>query len=142
MATDGLTTEGDHPAQDNLKLVRQHYAAFANGDLDGVIDGLDPDVVITLRDEHGTAAGEPIRGRDEARAFFEGIEATVTHSTVEIERLRADENRVLAQVSIGGTLRDTGRTGAIPAVHLFTILDGLITQIRTHRPEWRPETTL
>jgi ketosteroid isomerase-like protein len=127
---------GDLPEQ-NLKLVRLHYAAFACGDLDGLVDGLDPDVAINVHDEHGKAAERPIRGRASARSFFEGIGAAITHSTVEIERLRADGNRVLAQITLGGTMRDTGVTGSIPAVHLFTLHDGLITEIRTHRPDWR-----
>jgi len=130
------TAEGD-PAQENLKLVRLHYAAFARGDLDGVAAGLDENVSINVHDEHGKAAERPISGRAGARSFFEGINAAITNSTVEIERLRADGNRVLAQVTLGGTLRETGVTGAIPAVHLFTIHDGLITEIRTHRPDWR-----
>jgi ketosteroid isomerase-like protein len=137
VGTDGaVTAEGDS-APKNLKLVRTHYAAFASGDLDGLVDGLDPDVAINVHDEHGKAAERPIRGRADARSFFEGINAAITDSTVEIERLRGDGNRVLAQVTLGGTMRDTGITGSIPAVHLFTIHDGLITEIRTHRPDWR-----
>lgn len=128
--------EGDL-AERNLKLVRRHYAAFASGHLDGVVDGLDEDVAINVHDEHGKAAERPIRGRAGARTFFEGINAAITNLDVEIERLRADGNRVLAQVTLGGTMRDTEITGAIPAVHLFTIHDGLITEIRTHRPDWR-----
>ncbi|MDX6586688.1 MAG: SnoaL-like domain [Solirubrobacterales bacterium] len=128
--------EGD-PAEQNLKLVRLHYASFAGGDLDGLVDGLDPEVAINVHDEHGKAAEQPIRGRAGARSFFEGINAAITNSTVEVERLRADGNRVLAQITLGGTLRETGITGSIPAVHLFTIHEGLITEIRTHRPDWR-----
>ncbi len=124
-------------AERNTKLVRLHYAAFASGDLDGLVDGLDEGVAISVHDEHGKAAEQPIRGRAGARSFFEGIDAAITDSTVEIERLRADGNRVLAQITLGGTLRETGITGSIPAVHLFTLHDGLITEIRTHRPDWR-----
>jgi ketosteroid isomerase-like protein len=123
-------------AEQNLKLVRLHYAAFASGDLDGLVEGLDPEVAINVHDEHGKAAERPIRGRTGARSFFEGIDAAITHSTVEIERLRADGNRVLAQITLGGTMRETGTTGSIPAVHLFTLHEGLITEIRTHRPDW------
>jgi len=123
--------------ESSLKLVRQHYTAFSCGDIDGLVAGLDPGVAITVHDEHGVLYGEPIRGREAARTFFEGISAAVTHSSVEVSSLRADGNRVLAKVTIGGTLRASGRTGAIPAIHLFKIYDGLITEIRTHRPDWR-----
>jgi ketosteroid isomerase-like protein len=121
----------------NMKLVRQHYHAFASGDLEGLAAGLDPNVTIVVSDERGKAVSEPIRGRDGAREFFGGIHAQIQHATVDIGRLRVDGDKVLAQVTLGGTARRSGRTGAIPAVHLFSIFDGLITEIRTHRPDWR-----
>ena len=136
MDSNANETAADDAAQENLKAVRLHYDAFASRDVDALVAGLDPKVVISIRDEHGRSAGEPIRGRDGARAFFEDIHAAVANPTVEIERLRADGNKVLAQVSLGGTLRDQEISGAIPAVHLFTVIDGLICEIRTHRPDW------
>jgi ketosteroid isomerase-like protein len=126
----------DESAQVNQELVRQHYAAFERGDLDGLARGLDPQVVITVHDEHGKPAMEPVQGQDGARSFFEDIHAAVAETTVDIERLRADGNRVLAQINLGGTVKQTGVAGVIPAVHLFTVHDGLITEIRTHRPDW------
>ena len=138
MGREGVSsTDAGDSEQGNLKLVRLHYAAFAGGDIDRIVAGLDPQVVISVHDERGLDTGELVVGRDAARGFFEGISAEVTNSTIEIEKLRADGNRVLAQIAIGGTLRKTGRSGVIPAVHLFTIHDGLITEIRTHRPDWR-----
>jgi ketosteroid isomerase-like protein len=127
----------EDPGPANLKLVRLHYAAFADGDLDGVLGTLDPNVTIRVHDEHGRHTQDPIRGRDGARAFFQGIEAAITNPMVQVDELTADANRVLARVHLAGTMRDTGVTGAIPAVHLFTVEDGLICEIRTHRPEWR-----
>jgi len=137
VGTDGPETAAQDRTERNTELVRTHYAAFASGDLDGLLEGLDANVLITVHDEHGMAATEPIRGLPGARSFFEGIDAAVTDSTVEIEALRGDGNRVLAQITLGGTLRKTGVNGAIHAVYLFSINDGLITEIRTHRPDWR-----
>lgn len=127
----------DDPVPGNLKLVRLHYEAFARRDIDGIAAGLHPDIVIAVHDEHGADTGELIVGVDAARTFFEGIADAVSNTTVNIDVLRGDGNRVLAQISIGGTIRDTDRSGTIPAVHLFTVHDGLITEIRTHRPDWR-----
>ncbi len=130
-----IDDDGASPA--NLELVRAHYAAYAGGDIDALVAGLDPNVAISIHDEHGKGTGELIVGREAARGFFEGIFAAVSDSTVEVGKLRADHNRVLAQVSLAGTLLETGVSGEIPAVHLFAIHEGLITHIRTHRPEWR-----
>ncbi len=130
------TTEGDS-AKENLRTVRLHYAAYARGDLATVVAGLDDQILITVYDEHGKSVRTPVRGREGARAFFEGIKTSVADLKVDIENLRADGDRVLAQVSLAGTVRKTGASGAIPAVHLFTIHEGLITEIRTHRPDWQ-----
>jgi ketosteroid isomerase-like protein len=127
----------EDPSPANLKLIRLHYGAFADGDIDGILAGFDSDVCIEVHDEHGKIVGEPLRGLHAARSFFEDIRAAVTNTTVEIQSLRADGDRVLARVMLGGTLRGTGLTGAIPAVHLFTVHEGRITAVRTHRPDWR-----
>ena len=127
----------EEPAHDNLELVRAHYDAFARGDLGMLLQGLDPDVVITIHDEHGRPEGEPIRGRDGAHSFFTDIGAAVSDRRVEIEQLRADEDKVLARVLLGGTLKRTGEAGAIQAVHLHTLYEGVICEIRTYRPDWR-----
>lgn len=132
--------DAEEPARDNLELVRVHYDAFARGDLDALLRGLDPEVEITLHDEHGKAEGEPIRGKDGAQEFFSGLGAEVADRTVEIEHLRADEDRVLARVQLSGTLRSSGASGAIQAVHLFRLFEGAICEIQTYRPNWRGET--
>lgn len=135
VATDEHQTDYDANEQANCRAVRQHYAAFARGDIDDLLAGLDPGIAI-VHDEHGKGAGEPVTGHEGARAFFEGISAAITNSTVEIQHLRADGNRVLARIVLGGTARRSGHAGTIPAVHLFTVHDDLITEIRTHRPDW------
>jgi uncharacterized protein len=137
VGTDGPERAEGDSAQENQRLVSRHYAAFAEGDIDGIMRGLDDAVCIEVRDEHGKFVDEPLHGADAARSFFEEIEAAVTGTTVEVESLRADNDRVLARVKIGGTIRQSGAAGTIPAIHLFTIHEGRITEIRTHRPDWR-----
>ena len=129
--------DAEEPAHDHLELVRKHYDAFARGDLDALLGGLDPEVVITIHDEHGRPEGEQIRGRSGAQSFFSSIGASVSDRSVEIEQLRADEDKVLARVLLGGTLMRTGESGAIHAVHLHTLYDGLICEIQTYRPDWQ-----
>jgi ketosteroid isomerase-like protein len=129
----------DEPARENLRAVRVHYAAFAAGDIDRLIEGLDDDISIRIHDEHGVKIGPPMTGKTAARAFFERIHSSVDDASVEIEDLRADGDRVLARLTLGGTLRGGGRSGTIEAVHLFTVCDGLIAEIRTHRPRWDEE---
>ena len=134
---EGEAPETDDPAPENLRAVRAHYAAYAAGAVEELVAGCDPGVAITVHDEHGKPVGETIRGRDGARAFFEGIYAAIAETSVEIDSLRADRDRVLAHVTLGGRTREDDISGTIPAVHLFRLADGLICEIRTHRPDWR-----
>lgn len=130
----------DESFQENLKAVRNHYAAFASGNIDALLEGLDHGVTIRIHDEHGVRIGTPRVGRSAARTFFESIQAAVDDPTVEIRDLRVDGGRVLAKITLGGTLKGSRRTGEIQAVHLFAIDEGLITEIRTHRPNWNEYT--
>lgn len=133
---DGLEDAGADSARENLRAVRTHYESFARGDIDAVLEGLDYGVTIRIHDEHGVRLGSPRVGRSAARSFFESIHGSVEDASVEIRDLRADGGRVLAKVTLGGTLKGSGRAGEIQAVHLFMVADGLITEIRTHRPNW------
>jgi ketosteroid isomerase-like protein len=129
--------DAETPSPENLELIRAHYAAFARGDVEAVLAGLHPGVTITVHDEHGKPEEGPFEGPEGARAFFGAIRDQVTGRTVEIESLRADEDKVLARVRLGGTRRSTGESGEIQAVHLFTLIEGSISEIRTYRPDWR-----
>jgi ketosteroid isomerase-like protein len=124
-------------SDDILNLIRNHYAAYARGDTNALLEGLDPAVVIRVANDHGVAEGDPVRGRDGAEQFFKELSSLIVDRSVTVESLRQDRNRVLAKVRLGGTLKATGESGEIFAVHLFSVHDGLISEIRTHRPDWR-----
>ena len=74
--------------------------------------------------------GGPLRGRDEVRGFFERLFDEVGHNEVEIAELEVREDTVVASVYLHGTMRATGLSGAIPAVHVFTVRDDLIAENR------------
>lgn len=130
-------SEPDEIEAANLKLVRLHYAAYSAGDVDGIVERMDPEAELIVHDEHGIQTGPRVKGTEAVRAFFEEIGRRLTNHTVEIEDMRADGERVLANVRLGGTVRATGETGTIPAIHLFNCHGGRITSIRTHRPDWK-----
>jgi hypothetical protein len=77
--------------------------------------------------------GNPWRGRDGVCRFFEEIFRQTTGNHVEVVNLEAHEGRVIASVYLHGTFRDTGVSGALPSVHVFTIRDGLIARNEIHR---------
>ncbi len=123
---------------DRLKIVRANYAAFSNGDIDGIMEPMSDDVEIIAADEHGVIdPDQHFAGGPAARAFFEEIKSVVALSWVEIEKLTESDNAVVAEVSIHGRIRATEREGVIPAVHRLTFRGEEIVRIETFRPNWR-----
>ncbi len=124
----------------NIAAVRRHYDAFNDGDLDGIAATLHDEIEVFGGDERAAGARERFRGIDEARGFFAEIKELVADNWVETLLLEATPERVVASIRLHGTLRATGERGPVPAVHFFTIRDGLIARIETYRPDWRART--
>lgn len=113
----------------NLQVVRAHYEAVNRRDLDAVIDGLHPEVEFTAGDERARQElGGPLHGKEEVGRWFRALFAQLSENAVEVAKLEQDdeEDRVVSSVYLHGTWRETGVSGAVPGVHVFTIRDGLI----------------
>jgi ketosteroid isomerase-like protein len=121
----------------DVALVRRHYEAFNRDDLDGVAGTLHAEVEIVGSDERGGGRLELHKGREQATAFFAEIKSLVTDNEVSVLSLDARPGRVEASVRLRGTLRESERSGSLPAIHFFAIRDGLIARIETYRPDWR-----
>jgi ketosteroid isomerase-like protein len=121
----------------DIDAVRRHYEAFNRDDVDAIVATLRPDVEIVGGDERAGGAGERSHGRDEAKRFFTEIKELVADNQAEVLTLEARPGRVEASVRLRGTLRGSGESGVVPAVHFFTVTDGLIARIETYRPDWR-----
>ena len=122
-----------------VAIARRHYGAFNRGDIDEILATLHPEVEIFGGDERAGGASERYRGLDEARAFFAEIKAKVADNRAEVLSLEAVADRVVASLRLHGTLRSSGLSGSLPAVHFLTVREGLIARIETYRPNWRRE---
>jgi ketosteroid isomerase-like protein len=117
----------------NLTTVQEIYAAFGRGDIPGILERLNDDVVWDGGD--GPASRlvpwmEPRHGRDAVPAFFEALRA------VEITRFEplyylTDETHVAAVIGLAATVRETGRSMADDELHLWTFdADGEVIAFR------------
>lgn len=137
---DALRVAGlDRTTGRDVVLVRRHYDAFNRDDVPGIVATLDKDVEIIGSDERAGGARERFRGHAQATTFFREIKQLVADNDVFVLSLDAQPGRVEASLRLRGTLRATERSGSLPAVHFFTIADGLITRIETYRPDWRAQ---
>ena len=112
----------------NLDIVRNVYAAFGRGDLDGVLALLDPQVSWRTPGPKDMPTAGLRRGIPEVREFF-GLLLT----TFDMQDFRPGE--MLTQgdkVVVLGTSREgprgTGRLVDFRWVHIFTVRDGRIAE--------------
>jgi ketosteroid isomerase-like protein len=127
-------------AKRHLKIVRQNYDAFNNGDIDGVMAPMHPEVEVVVADENARAdPAQHYRGSRDVRQFFEEIKQTVGFSWVEVEEITATETSIVVNACIHGLIRETGKEGSIPAVHRYTFEGDEIIRVETFRPDWRSD---
>ena len=114
----------------NATIVEAAYAAFARGDIAGVIDLLDDDV-----DWSSPAVlpqGGHFHGKDGVGKFFEGVGGGWSALALDVEIVsEAGEERVIGVVRADGTRRDGGPSG-YGAAHVFTVRNGKIVRFREY----------
>jgi ketosteroid isomerase-like protein len=112
----------------NVDLINSAYAAFANGDIPGLLDLVADDV------EWSSPATLPhgghFHGKDGALKFFQGIGGLWESLTVTPDAVgEGGPNLVLAVVSASGT-RKAGGAASYGAMHTFVVSGDKITSFR------------
>jgi len=124
-------------AEEREKVLRANYTAFNNGDIEGLLEHVHPDVELVGADEQGKLnPDEAWRGKDEARRFYEGVRGVMGVQWIEIVELEFDGDAIVAKVFLHGSNEASRTEGAVPAVrrHVF---DGLlIKRVETYRQGW------
>ena len=110
-----------------LRIIEEHYAASARGDLDGMVADFAPDV------EWIEMAGFPYagtyRGADEIRAgVFGRIGTDWTGYQAVPEEIIGSGEHVVAFGSYSGTYTATGRPMRARFVHHWTVRDGAVVR--------------
>jgi len=118
------------PADSNIELVREGFAALNAGDLDACVERASPDLIINLAE-----LPEPLHGRDtwrEGAAMFRGAFPDL-HA--EIEDIFGAGDRVAVRLRMRGThtgdylgMPATGRSISYVSHEFYRIEDGLIAE--------------
>jgi ketosteroid isomerase-like protein len=119
-------------SNENADLIRRAYQAYANGDLDGMLELVDPDLEWTYLDpalEHPTL--QVCHGRQE-------LEQTLRHwakngSWVELEEVTSAGELVMVGVRTPGVDADHGWRGDNRAYSVFTVRGGRVVALRDCR---------
>lgn len=113
-----------HP---NDFLMRTGYAAFAAGDVPGVLAILDPNITWTAGD-HNALTGVS-HGHDEVVAFFTKLfEVTGGSFALDIERIVADDTGAVVVSTATATRNGVSHTWGI--THVWEVTNGLATSLR------------
>ncbi len=122
MGTNAVTT--------NVNVVEAAYAAFARGDIGGLLDLVDESVVwISPRT---LPQGGEYRGKLAVAKFFENVGAAWEPLTLEVEQLgEVGDDVVVGVARLDGTRRGGNATG-YGSTHVFRIRNGKITSFREY----------
>jgi ketosteroid isomerase-like protein len=115
----------------NTRLVQDAYAAFQRGDIQAVLDALDPDVVwkpVTGADSNVPMAGER-RGSADVAGFFKAVGESVRFSRFEPQQFIAQGDKVVA---LGHYTATTSAGGSFDSdfVMVFTLQNGKVTEFQ------------
>jgi ketosteroid isomerase-like protein len=105
------------------RLILDGYAAVGRGDIDGALEGMDPEVELTssgaFLDE-----GTTYRGREGVRSFFAMIADALDELHYELfELLELDDGRVFVRVRIRGRGKGSGIAVDREGAHIWTVRD-------------------
>ena len=119
-------------SNENAELIRRAYQAYASGDLDGMLELVDPDLEWTYLDP---ALEQPTpqvcHGRQE-------LEQVLRHwaehgRRAELEEVTSSGERVMVGVRTPGVDAHVGRRGDDRAYSVFTVRGGRIVALRDCR---------
>ena len=126
-------------SEENVKTVRDAFAAFNRGDLDAFLDGATDDIdyraVEGALDDRG-----PIQGNEGLRAFMQDwLDLFDDFRAEPVELIEAGEDKVIAVVRISGRAKLSGVDTDLTYAELWKLRDGKIAWGRQY---WTREDAL
>ena len=113
-------------SQENVEVVERQFKAWSVGDLDEWAKAWDRDVVVVA--PKGWPEGEVERGLDAWRRQAERLRDTWAEARIEIDEIRAVEDRVVVRIRYVTKGADTGLPFETPMAAVFVMTQGKITR--------------
>jgi ketosteroid isomerase-like protein len=110
---------------ENLEVVRKAYEAMNRGDLEAVMQNLDPDVEWVVPDILPDTTDRSYRGKEGVASFLRTWFEVFPDFRVEIDEVLDFGEQVLVMASAGGAGRDSGAQVMSPSFpHVWTFREG------------------
>jgi uncharacterized protein len=117
--------------QENVRIVKDGYAAFRQGDIQGLLALFAEDIEWIVPGEGLPLAGT-YSGLARVAGFFQKVSEMLEISFTEPREFVAEGNRVLVVGFTRGRVKDTNRTFEGHWVMAFTVLNGKVTNAREY----------
>lgn len=119
--------------QENVRVVRDAYAAFQRGDIPGVIEMLSDDVdwFTPGTPEQIPYAGR-LRGPEAVGGFFGRLAESEEITHFEPQEFVAQGDKVVVTGNYRGRTRPAGRDFDLDWLHVFTVRDGKVVAFREY----------
>jgi uncharacterized protein len=108
----------------NIETIRSVSAAFARGDIAGVLKHLDETIVWITPGSAAVPIAGTRHGIDDVRRFFEALDRRMEFSVFQTRELLAQGNRVVALMHYEGRDRVTGRGFSADSAMVWTFGNG------------------
>jgi ketosteroid isomerase-like protein len=118
--------------QENLQLVRQGYAAFQRGDIEGVLQTFADDIEWTIPGPADIPLNGRRQGRGEVAEFFKLLAETEEAQVFEPQRFVAGEELVIVLGHYRWLIKANGRIAEADWVHVFTCRDGKVAKFQEY----------
>lgn len=103
-------------AEENIKVVQSLYEAFGRNDMDSILAVFAED--IEWHNYEANPFGGVHRGHEGIMETM-GLIAQTDMTKFEVDRILGDEEKVVAVMNIGYTVKATGKSTEGPTVHIF-----------------------
>jgi hypothetical protein len=116
----------------NTQVVKDAYAAFSRGDIDGVLALLDDHVVWEgVKGTEGVMKTAGVRtGRPAVGEFFSQVSETIQFESFEPREFVAQGDTVVSVGQYRGTSKETGRGFSCDWVMVFDLRNGKVVRFR------------
>ena len=113
--------------QQNTALIQKLYDAFAQDDIQAILDNLTDDVEWTLEGPSIIPFAGKRKGPSQVLGFFQALASTQQNMKLTTERWVAQGDTVATLSRYSGTVKATGKSFDTPVGHFFTIRNGKIS---------------
>ena len=116
--------------QANIKATQKLFEAFGAGDIPGILEYLNEDIVIEFYGPSVIPYAGRYNGLEEAQQFFETVLSSVDINQFEPQEMLADADKVIVTGHLNLNAKSTGREIDSDFVHVITLDSGKWSRFR------------